>query len=79
LALFQGKTVPEDTVLEIGVNMAAEEIVAVHDRLPDVVELVKHEYGDLMFRDPFGYLWHVWPEGEGFQSNGQSGGRWLEV
>jgi catechol 2,3-dioxygenase-like lactoylglutathione lyase family enzyme len=79
LALFQGKTVPEDTVLEIGVRMAAEEIVAVHDRLPDVVELVKHEYGDLMFRDPFGYLWHVWPEGEDFQSNGQSGGRWLEV
>jgi catechol 2,3-dioxygenase-like lactoylglutathione lyase family enzyme len=79
LALFQGKPVPEDTVLEIGISMTAEAIAAARDRLPDTVELVKHERGDLMFRDPFGYLWHLWLAGKAFRSNGESSGRWLEV
>jgi catechol 2,3-dioxygenase-like lactoylglutathione lyase family enzyme len=79
LALFQGKPLPEKTVLEIGIVMPAEAIATVRDRLPDTVELVEHSYGDLMFRDPFGYLWHMWPEGEAFQSNGDLAGRWLEV
>jgi catechol 2,3-dioxygenase-like lactoylglutathione lyase family enzyme len=79
LALFQGNPVPEDTVLEIGIRMADEAIAAVRDRLPDAVEIAKHERGDLMFRDRFGYLWHVWPAGVAFQSNGEGEGRWLEV
>lgn len=79
LALFQGKPVPKDTVLEIGISMPANEIAAIRDRLPDTVELVNHEYGDLMFDDPFGYRWHLWLEGKVFRSNGESSGRWLEV
>lgn len=79
LALFQGKPDPRATVLEIGVNMPAEAIVAFRDRLPETVEIVSHEYGDFMFRDPFGYLWHLSPIGTVFQSNGESSGRWLEV
>jgi catechol 2,3-dioxygenase-like lactoylglutathione lyase family enzyme len=79
LALFQGEPIPEKTVLEIGVTMTAETIAAVRDRLPNTVTFVKHEYGDLMFRDPFGYRWHVWPAGKAFRSNGESSGRWLEV
>ena len=79
LALFQGKPAPEETVLEIGISMPAEAIAAIRDRLPATVELVKHERGDLMFRDPFGYLWHLWLAGKAFRSNGESSGRWLEV
>jgi catechol 2,3-dioxygenase-like lactoylglutathione lyase family enzyme len=79
LALFQGNPVPEETVLEIGINMAAGEIASVHDRLPDTVEIVNHEYGDLMFDDPFGYRWHIWPAGKEFRSNGESSGRWLAL
>jgi len=79
LALFQGKPVPKDTALETGITMAAGEIAAVHDRLPNTVEIVHHEYGDLMFDDPFGYRWHVWPSGREFRSNGESSGRWLAI
>lgn len=79
LALFQGKPAPGVTVLEIGVSMPAAAIAALRDRLPQSVEIVSHEYGDLLFRDPFGYRWHLSPLGSVFQSNGQSSGRWLEV
>ena len=79
LALFQGRPVPEDTVLEIGLSMIAEAIVAVRELLPEKMPLVKHEYGNFMFRDPFGYLWHLWLPGRAFQSNGESSGRWLKV
>lgn len=79
LALFQGKPAPRDTVLEIGVNMTAEASDAVRDRLPESAEVVGHPRGDLMFRDPFGYLWHIWPAGKAFLSNGEGSGRWLEM
>ncbi len=79
LALFQGKPVPEKTVLEIGVSMTAGAIADLRGHLSDTVELVKHEYGDLMFGDPFGYRWHIWPAANVFRSNGESSGRWLEV
>ena len=79
LALFRGKPDPRRTVLEIGVSMPAGDIAAVRGRLPDTVNLVYHEYGDLMFDDPFGYRWHLWLEGEVFRSNGESAGRWLEL
>jgi catechol 2,3-dioxygenase-like lactoylglutathione lyase family enzyme len=79
LAFFQGKPAPEDTVLEIGLSMAAEAITNVHDHLPDTVALIQHERGDLLFKDPFGYTWHVWPADEAFLSNGESVGRWIEL
>lgn len=79
LALFQGRPSPQTTVLEIGVHMAAEEIAAVRQRLPETTERVHHEYGDLLFDDPYGYRWHLRPTGERFQSNGESSGRWLKV
>jgi len=79
LALFQGNPVLEDTALEIGISMTVDAIAAVRDCLPATVELPKHARGDLMFRDRFGYLWHVWPPGVAFQSNGEGEGRWLEV
>jgi catechol 2,3-dioxygenase-like lactoylglutathione lyase family enzyme len=78
LPLFEGRPVPRETVLEIGVVMPVEEIAATRDRWPESVALVEHPL-DTMFRDPFGYTWHLWPEGEVFQSNGESRGRWLEV
>jgi catechol 2,3-dioxygenase-like lactoylglutathione lyase family enzyme len=79
LALFQGDPAPRATVLEIGLTMRVVAISALRDNLPEAVELVSHECGHLMFRDPFGYLWHLWPKGEAFRSNGQSSGRWLQL
>jgi len=79
LALFQGNPAPAETVLEIGVIMPPAAIAALRDRLPQTLEIVSHEYGDLLFRDPFGYLWHLRPLGNLFQSNGESSGRWLKV
>ena len=79
LALFQGRPVPEDTVLEIGLSMTAKAIAAVRDLLPAGVTLVNHEYDDLIFRDPFGYVWHLLLPDKAFQSNGESSGRWLKV
>lgn len=79
LALFQGKPDPEATILEIGVFMEQEESAALLDRLPDTAERVDHSYGDLMFKDPFGYLWHIRLVGVPFRSNGEGSGRWLEV
>lgn len=79
LALFQGDPAPAQTILEIGLIVPPAAIAAVADRLPETVARVPHQRGDLMFRDPFGYLWHLWPAGKPFRSNGQSAGRWLEV
>lgn len=79
LALFQGNPAPQATVLEIGISLPDPAIAAVRDRLPESAEFVTHERGDLMFRDPFGYLWHLVPTGRVFRSNGESSGRWLEV
>ena len=78
-ALFQGEPVPMDTVLEIGITMPAGSIAALLDRLPEAAGSVKHEGGDLMFSDPFGYRWHIWPEGKPFLSNGPGADRWLEL
>jgi catechol 2,3-dioxygenase-like lactoylglutathione lyase family enzyme len=79
LALFRGQPDPKATVLEIGVSMPPADITALRDRLPESVELLPHEHGDLMVRDPFGYVWHFWPAGTPFTSNGESSGRWLEL
>lgn len=79
LALFQGGPAPQKTVLEIGVMMAAAEISSVRQRLLVSGEILDHEHGDLLFNDPFGYRWHLRPEGQTFQSNGRSSGRWLDV
>ena len=79
LAFFQGQPVPEATVLEIGFTMTAGEIAALRERLPASTEVVEHEGGDLMFSDPFGYRWHIWPEGKPFLSNGPGADRWLEL
>ncbi len=79
MTLFKGAPDPERTVLEIGVSMTVEAIAAVRDRLPKSIELVNHIYDDLMFGDPFGYRWHIWPEGEAFKSNGELTGRWLDI
>ena len=79
LALFQGNPTPVGTVLEIGVSMELEAIEAVQKRLPETATVVEHEYGDFMFVDPYGYLWHLWPAGVPFQSNGETSGRWLEL
>ena len=79
LALFQGRPSPRKTVLEIGLHMAAEEIAAVRQRLPETAEPIHHEHGDLLFDDPYGYRWHLRPEGQRFQSNGESSGRWLKL
>jgi catechol 2,3-dioxygenase-like lactoylglutathione lyase family enzyme len=78
LPLFEGKPAPRETVLEIGVVMTAEDIAATRDRLPDSVTLLEHPL-DTMFRDPYGYTWHLWPAGKAFRSNGESRGRWLKV
>lgn len=78
LPLFQGSPAPKETVLEIGVVMTAEEAAALRDRLPDTVTLAKH-HSDIMFDDPFGYRWHIWPVDRAFKSNGEGAGRWLEM
>ena len=79
LALLQGEPVPERTVLEIGIYLPAGDIPGVRARLPRTAWFMEQEGGDLMFGDPFGYRWHLWPEGVAFTSNGESAGRWLEV
>jgi catechol 2,3-dioxygenase-like lactoylglutathione lyase family enzyme len=79
LALFRGQPDPRATILEIGVSMPPAAIAALRDRLPETAERIPHEYGDLMIRDPFGYVWHLWPAGTPFVSNGESSGRWLKV
>lgn len=78
LPLFQGNPAPRETVLEIGVVMTDEEAAALRDRLPDTVRFAKH-HSDIMFDDPFGYRWHIWPPSKAFKSNGESAGRWLEI
>jgi catechol 2,3-dioxygenase-like lactoylglutathione lyase family enzyme len=78
LPLFQGSPAPKETVLEIGVVMTAEEAAALRNRLPDTVTFANHP-NNLMFDDPFGYRWHIWPVGNAFISNGEGAGRWLEI
>lgn len=78
LPLFQGNPAPKDTVLEIGIVMTAEEAAALLDRLPDTLTFAKH-HSDIMFDDPLGYRWHIWPVGREFNSNGEGAGRWLEL
>ena len=79
LALFQGRPSPRTTILEIGLHLAGEVITAVRERLPETADQLHHEYGELLFDDPYGYRWHLRPEGQRFQSNGESGGYWLEL
>lgn len=79
LALFHGNPAPRDTVLEIGIMMYPDEILAVRDRMPESATLVVDEYGDIMIDDPYGYRWHARTAGDAFRSNGESSGRWLEL
>jgi hypothetical protein len=58
--------------------MTDEEAAALRERLPDTVSFAKH-HSDIMFDDPFGYCWHIWPPGRAFRSNGEGAGRWLEI
>ena len=78
LPIFHGSP-QRGTVLEIGVTVPQEEIEAISTRLPDGATRLGHEYGDLMFSDPFGYTLHINSASDGYLSNGEAAGRWLEI
>ena len=78
LPIFRGEPQP-GTVLEIGVAVPAQEIEAISSRLPEDATRLPHEHGDLFFSDPFGYTWHINSDTEGFLSNGEVTGHWLDI
>lgn len=78
LPIFVGRPQP-GTVLEIGVAVPLEEIEGISARLPDSATRLRQECGDLIFEDPFGFRWHIDGSDEGFLSNGEIAGRWLDI
>ncbi len=78
LPIFRGEPQP-GTILEIGLAVPSEEIEAISSRLPETATRLPHEYQDLFFSDPFGYTWHINAETEGFLSNGEIAGHWLDI
>ena len=78
LPIFRGRP-QQGTVLEIGVLVQPDEIEAISARLPASATRLRHEYDDLFFEDPFGFRWHVNASNEGFRSNGEIAGAWLDL
>lgn len=78
LPIFRGEPQP-GTILEIGVAVPPEEIEAIRSRLPQSATRLRHEYDDLFFEDPFGFTWHINASSEGFLSNGEIVGHWLDI
>ena len=79
LPLFQGDPKGTD-VFEIGVGVTTEEIEGVRHRLPASVEKLFDELApdDVIFRDPYGFKWHLYDIDEPFVGGGDSAGRWLD-
>ena len=78
LPLFPGRP-PPGAILEIGIVVPPEEIEPIRSRLPDGAVIRRHEYDDLIFEDPFGFVWHVNGSDDGFLSNGEIAGQWVDL
>ncbi len=80
LALFPGQPEPGQ-VFEIGVQMPPLEIRELSRRLPAEVEIIEDALApeDLLFKDPYGYTWHIYSTGDEFLGIGETAGRWLHI
>jgi len=78
LPIFAGRP-SKGTILEIGVSTSPEEIEAIRSRLPAEAVVQSHEHHDLIFEDPFGFTWHINGTDDGFLSNGEIAGHWLNL
>lgn len=77
LALFRGEAEPGQ-VFAVGLEMPAEELHGVRERLPKEVAVVEDSPLQLAFRDPYGITWQLSTGGE-FRTTGDVTGEWLDV
>ena len=78
LALFRGEPQP-GTVFELCVALPADEIGAVHARLPRAATVIESQPNNLRFEDPFGFRWAVQQDDAEFRSSGEIAGRWVDA
>jgi len=78
LPIFRGEP-RSGTVLEIGITVPADEIDAISADRPESATRLPHEHGDLFFKDPYGYTWHITNAAQPFESNGARDGQWLDL
>ncbi len=76
IALFAGSPSP-GTVLLIGLDVTADELQEVRDRLPDGATLETATDSTLTFLDPFGFRWQL--NTTGFRGAGEARGDWLDL
>jgi catechol 2,3-dioxygenase-like lactoylglutathione lyase family enzyme len=76
LALFRGDPAP-DTVYEICVEVPAEEVQRVRERLPAEATVTDDEPHSMRFVDAFGFRWAVHAPHLPFRSSGETAGRWI--
>jgi catechol 2,3-dioxygenase-like lactoylglutathione lyase family enzyme len=76
LAIFGGDPRP-GTLHEICVEMAADELAGLPERLPPETPVLDSDLQSLRFEDPFGFRWAVHAPGMPFRSSGEIAGRWI--
>lgn len=74
LPVFVGRSEPRI----IGLKASADEIGALHARLPEQARMLTHNNAEIVFADPFGVEWQV-STGTRFRSSGEMHGRWLAL
>jgi catechol 2,3-dioxygenase-like lactoylglutathione lyase family enzyme len=78
LALFQNQ-VAGWQVYVIGVEMPAEQVARVRERLPKDTEITGEGQDFLAFRDPYLITWQISTPGGEFRTAGDLAERWLKV
>ena len=78
LPIFPGRS-QSGAVLEIGIIVPPQEIDVIRGHLTEEAVIRRHEHGGLIFEDPFGFVWHINGTGDGFLSNGEIAGHWLDL
>ena len=76
LALFLGDPAP-GTVYEVCVEVPAEDVQHVRDRLPAEATVTEAEPRSIRFVDAFGFQWAVRAPDLRFRSSGEVAGRWI--
>jgi catechol 2,3-dioxygenase-like lactoylglutathione lyase family enzyme len=78
LALFRGQP-GGGQIYVIGLEMPAEQIARVRERLPQDTFILDAGPGSLSFLDPYQITWQISQPGREFRTAGDYAGRWLEI
>ena len=76
LALFRGDPAP-GTLYEVCVEVSAEDVQRIRDRLPPEATVSDAGPRSLRFVDAFGFQWAVHALDQPFRSSGDLAGRWI--